>query len=268
MGGQFAEAGRLLSTLSRSTRVPFSLVFSLRGIGARNVPWEATLKRPIILICATALASAAAQNFTINVATTAPSGDKIRGPVTINVTGVNGLRQRAVLSTTVTYPAGPSLSGIPFIPPIPSSQAQSNEAPAAAEPSAAAKPVPGRPGPAAVSVQPPDIGGIFRDFVEELNKYELQRVDVQNAILAVIRQVNRAKDAAEALVATSDAALAADSTGKRLTDTAQALHGDLLSAIRAQWPDDQAGQSDQPGRDGNAMRAWHGGRAPCFRGRI
>src|SRR2546430_1742165 len=60
----------------------------------------------------------------INVAVQQNTGQKVRGPATISVNGLNPIKQNIVIGSTVTYPAGPSLAGLPFIPPIPSAQAQ------------------------------------------------------------------------------------------------------------------------------------------------
>jgi hypothetical protein len=198
------------------------------------------VKFHVIWACIALVPAMLAQTYDINVATTAPSGDKIRGPVTVHVTGVNGLRQRSVLATTITYPAGPSLSGIPFIPPIPSSQEQSNVAPNPQQPAnPSVKPggAPGHIGPAAIAVTPPDIGGIFSDYVDQLKVLEKQRFDLQNKIQNVINQVNAAKGQADALVATSDAALVPDPTGASLIARAQAVHTSIQPAIVLQWPD-------------------------------
>src|SRR5947207_3074522 len=131
------------------------------------------MKLRISLCCMALLpAVALAQTYTVNVAQTVPSGNKIRGPVTVRVRGVNGLRRNAQLQTTTTYPAGPSLSGIPFIPPIPSSGPQNTVAPAAtisANPAVKPSGAPRSMTFVAPAVQSTDIEDIFSGLVAQLN---------------------------------------------------------------------------------------------------
>ena len=70
-----------------------------------------------------------AEETKVNVATTRRSGEKVRGPATIQLTHVNVLRYEVAQGVSVTMSNGPDL-GLPFLPPIP--------APEGANPAAAA----------------------------------------------------------------------------------------------------------------------------------
>jgi hypothetical protein len=170
---------------------PTTLVFNafavkLKTFCYREQPLRTHMKLTKLLftcLCFTGITPLALADSKIpmNVAIQQNGGQKVRGPATISVSGINPIKQNVAIGSTVTYPSGPSLAGLPFIPPIPSGAAQ--QQPGAGQPSSltgpqklsitaavrggGASPVSGKP-----------TGDLFTAYIAELNTLETDRAEL------------------------------------------------------------------------------------------
>jgi hypothetical protein len=152
------------------------------------------------------------------------SGDKIRGPATIELKNLNIVRYDIRVGKDVTFPPPPNLK-LPFIPPIPT-QPQS---PAVA-PVAAAGGVVGDP-----------ITAQFNVAVAKLNALEGEKaLEVNGTIVRAIAAVNLASDALESLVTASDSILATGGGPSAIVmqvTSLTAAGGEIDTALTQTWPD-------------------------------
>jgi hypothetical protein len=179
----------------------------------------------------------------INVASTAVSGDQVRGPIKVQLVGVNVIQRNVQVGVNVTYPAGPDLT-LPFIPPIPKSAPQSATPPTqGGAPSAAAADTISRAQslraiiPRNTLTQSSDVGLAFSALVTNLNDYEQTRYSLQGDIQNSIDRVNSATSQVTALVTSSDSALASDASGTALLrQIPLLLSGAVSGALSSTWP--------------------------------
>lgn len=170
----------------------------------------------------------------VNAATEQFSGDKVRGPATIELRNLNVLRYDIRVGRDVTFSPGPDLK-LPFIPPIPGQAEQTN---------------PGGGTGGAVGISGINncaaISNEFNAAVRRLNDIETEKArDVNREIGRVSGRVTRAKSDLEALVSASDSILAtggASAIIDNLTPLVGASSGGtgtVDDALSAQWPDDK-----------------------------
>jgi hypothetical protein len=168
----------------------------------------------------------------VNVASTTISGDQVRGPIKVQIVGVNIIQRNVQVGINVTYPAGPDLT-LPFIPPIPKSGA----APTTTAPSQLL----------VAPHAPPTVASIFDGLIESLKSYEKERYRLQGSIQTAIDTVNSASMQVGAFVGSSNAALAADPAGKGLLSQIRPMiTGPIQAALAASWPN-----SDVAALEGN-----------------
>jgi hypothetical protein len=173
-------------------------------------------------------------DVTVDVATEQFSGDKVRGPSTIQLKNLNVLRYDIRVGRDVTFPPGPDLK-LPFIPPLPEQPKKDNKG----------------SGGAAIAlvdshadVKCMTIPDCFNEAVGKLNDIERDKaVNVNQEIDAVSGEVNRVKSDLEALVSASDSILATAGANTLITNV-NALLGPapagavtIDDALNAQWPD-------------------------------
>ena len=208
---------------SKSSDIPES--------SSTNIPLEkvaSPIPRPE-LATAPAPAPTPKPTISVDVATEQATGDKIRGPATIEFKNLNVLRYDIRVGKDVTFTPGPDLK-LPFIPPIPTQPAKANAAGAAG----------------GVGIAGPDpIPPAFNALVGQVNMIEGEKVrDVNNVIVAAINRTNSAKNNLEALVSASDSIL---TTGggpaaiigalTPLIGTRAAPGGEIDLALSYSWPD-------------------------------
>lgn len=179
------------------------------------------------------------KTFKIHVPSEQFSGDKIRGPVTIELQNLNVLRYDIKVGKDVTFAAGPDLK-LPFIPAIPAEPQKSNAGGTQGVVDAAA---------AAMLAAPPApcnaIQTCFRDLVDQLNGIEFAKAtDVNARITDISADVNLAKADVESLVAASDSILATGGGVTALLGGLPPILGDgggvpgtINTALNTSWPD-------------------------------
>lgn len=165
----------------------------------------------LVLCVATVIAGRAAGNdFYVNTAIQKFNGETVRGPATIHVTGLNPLRYNFSISNTATYPAGPALTGLPFIPPIPSGKAQVN-------PPGSVPLAPGPPGPALPvggGMALPGTASLFNSYIQGpdgLNSLETERISLVSLINQNIARLNGLATGIQSLAEAADQTLRAGS---------------------------------------------------------
>lgn len=166
------------------------------------------------------------------------TGDKIRGPATIEFQNLNVLRYDIKIGKDVTFAAGPDLK-LPFIPPIPSQPQKSNAGGTPGLVAAAAGAMLAAPAAACNSIQ-----SCFRDLIDQLNGIEhAKATNVNGPITQISADVNLAKADVESLVGASDSILA---TGGGVPALLAALTpilggggspGSINTALSTSWPD-------------------------------
>lgn len=176
----------------------------------------------------------------VNVSAVATSGDKIRGPATVILTGLNVVRYKIVVGINVTSTPGPDITTLGLIPSIPKSGQQNNTAPATTnvagvhaqhfldQPAAEARAEP------LESIE--DIATSFQGLVNHLNHYERDRFDLQTQIQTLIDNVNGAKGRVEAFVSSSDAALRTDPSGTGLLVQIPYISNNVIAPVVAPAP--------------------------------
>lgn len=161
------------------------------------------------------------------------SGDKIRGPATIELKNLNVLRYDIRVGKDATFPPAPDLK-LPFIPPIPT-QTKS------AAVSAAAAAVSAKAGAAPAALNPIPDG--FDGLVTLLNAIEGEKTtEVNQKIVQAISAVNLARGSLESLVTTSDSTLSTGGGPNAIILEVMSLtgvNGEIDKALGKTWPDEK-----------------------------
>jgi hypothetical protein len=171
--------------------------------------------KKLIFVCLGVVASAhmalAAKKILINVAIQQNGGEKVRGPATISLSGLNPIRQNIAIGSTVTYPSGPNLAGLPFIPPVPSPQAPQQGAGQPSNLTSGQKAAVGRAvrqgGSLGVSASAGDLFAQYLNPPDGLNGLETERVDLVSRINQLIDDFNRAATGVQSLATAADVVL-------------------------------------------------------------
>ncbi|HVQ40374.1 MAG TPA: hypothetical protein VMS31_22725, partial [Pyrinomonadaceae bacterium] len=155
------------------------------------------------------------------------SGDKIRGPATIELKNLNVLRYDIRVGKDATFPPAPDLK-LPFIPPIPTQPKKPATDPAAA----------------GVAGDLPDpITAAFSVSVTSLNLIEGEKArEVNGKIAQAISTVNLARGNLESLVTTSDSTLSTGGGPSAIIMEASRLTsggGEIDLALAKSWPDEK-----------------------------
>jgi hypothetical protein len=201
--------------------MPASL--SSRVLPAATVLSRRTATLTALLVVAAAAPSAAQRTTAhkakvVNVAVERRSGDRVRGPRSIVLTGVNTLRYDVRVGVTVTFGAGPDLR-VPFIPPIPD--------PGGGEQSEEVM----------VQARKRESTALGR-ILDELRTLETRRATkVQAVIAGLLRLSNEARLSVEALVSSSDGVLSTPDGAATLAGAAKVTAGVIGGAIATTWPE-------------------------------
>jgi hypothetical protein len=187
-----------------------------------NTPSLRTTTLTALLVMAAAVPGAAQRTAAhkakvVNVAVERRSGDRVRGPRRILLTGVNTLRYDVRVGVTVTFGDGPDLR-VPFIPPMPDPGGGEER-----EEGAAAR---------------DERGTALRRILAELQALETQRATrVQAVIAELLRLSNEARLSVEALVKSSDGVLSTPSGAATLVEAAKETAGQIGAAVAKTWPE-------------------------------
>ena len=161
------------------------------------------------------------------------TGDKVRGPATIELQNLNILRYDIKVGKDVTFSAGPDLT-LPFIPPIPAQPEKTNAGGNGAAVAAAA----------AAPAICPSVQACFGALVDRLNTIEnFKTATVNRVIVQITADVNRAKDDVEAIVSASDSILTSGGGVPALIGQldpilgAGGAPGSVNTALSRSWPD-------------------------------
>jgi hypothetical protein len=143
-------------------------------------------------------------------------GDKIRGPATITVRKINVLRYEVGIGVHVTFNAGPDLSAVAFMPPVPAE---------------------GGEGEGVKSIERLRATAPNQDLIRLLGRLagaETTYASFRNRIMTATRIVGAAAAGLTALVRVSDAILQANNG--EATVIARAKDLDLAKAVNTAWP--------------------------------
>jgi hypothetical protein len=164
------------------------------------------------------LAEAQAQRV-IDASVDRSSGDKMRGPATVTVNKINVLRYDVGIGVNVTFTAGPDLSGLPFIPPVPAAGGEEVE----------------KEGSSSInrlSAMKPN-QDLMR-LLARLAGSETTYATFRGRVLVATRLVGGAAASLSALLKVSDAILQAQ--GGEVTLIARAKELELAKAVGTPWP--------------------------------
>lgn len=175
-------------------------------------------------------------SVTVDAATEQFSGDKVRGPATIQLNNLNVLRYDIKVGRDVTFTAGPDLK-LPFIPPVPEPTPKANQGSGGTVPA---------PGGNFATVACSTIPACFDEAVGSLNDIEKEKdTDVNQQINTVSGLVNRVKSDLESLVSASDSILATAGAQAVVSNVTNLLApgpagaATIDNALNAEWPDDK-----------------------------
>jgi hypothetical protein len=211
---------------------------------------------PVVLVCLVSIPALAGQatpqpdppkqcprgQYCKDVARVTTTGDRVRGPVTLILKNVNVLRYVVGIGETVTYPSGPDLSKLGFIPLVGGTQAA--QPVEKAEKARVTECPPDRPN----ALQEPDwqktnIKGIFEILAEDKSAIEGGWNTHARCVATALDKVNKGTTDVATLVRSSDTILQTDGGRKAILVTIDELlgpEGTVKPALdaEAQWPSD------------------------------